>query len=127
MVAVPRQEATWDGTEKCSGMVYGPYTRAGWNDPFFEGPEDEAVAFCRGSIEGDTPCPKLGDCLIFALLNNERDGCWGGTSPSDRKAIRKTWPLKRGKIPRPEWKVFPPGEPTSWYAEDELEDEDDAE
>lgn len=124
MVAVPRQESPWDGTEKCSGMVYGPYDREGWEDPFFEGPEEEAVAFCRGSIEGDTPCPQLEKCLIFALLNNERDGVWAA-SPSDRKAIRKRWPLKRGKLPRPEWKVFPPGEPTSWFAPEELEDDDE--
>lgn len=123
MVAVPRQEAPWDKTEKCSGSVTGIWGSEDWNDPFFEGEEDEAVAFCRGTEDGK-PCPQLQNCLIFALLNNERDGVWGGTSPDDRKAIRKKWPLRRGKQPRPEWKLFDPGEPASWYAPDELGEDD---
>lgn len=124
MVAVPRQEAPWNGTEKCSGAVSGPYGKEGWDDPFFEGEEAEAVAFCRGT-DDSTPCPQLSNCLIFALLNNERDGVWGGHGVEDRKAIRKKWPLRRGRIPRPEWKLFEPGIPSSWFAPEELEEDDD--
>lgn len=110
MVMTPRQHSPWDGSEKCAGMVpAGP-------DIFFEGPEDEAVELCRGG----TPCAKMHDCLVFALLNNERIGVWGGHGEADRRAIRKQYPLRRGKIPRPEWRVFEAGEPASWFAEEEL-------
>ena len=92
------------------------------SDPFFEGPEGEAVAFCR---EPGNVCPLLRGCLIFALVNNEKSGIWGGTGETDRRAIRKQWPLRRGKDPRPEWNLFEPGEPTSWFAPEELVPEED--
>lgn len=126
MVAIPRQPSPWDRTEKCSGTVSGVYGGEGWDDPFFEGEEAETIAFCRGTEDG-RECPKIHDCLIFALLNNERSGTWGGTGEEDRKAIRKRWPLKRGKVPRPEWELFPVGEPQSWFVPEELEDDDDDE
>jgi hypothetical protein len=95
-------------------------------DPFFEGAEGEAVEFCRRNGE----CPLLRACLSFALVNNEKSGVWGGTGELDRRAIRKQWPLHRGREPRPEWDLFEPGEPASWYAVEELivddeEDDDD--
>jgi hypothetical protein len=78
-------------------------------DPFF-GVEDGAdtgdlgpsVDFCNGTDDG-IECPIRHECLIFALTNNEKYGCWGGTTPATRRAIRKQWPLRRGKVPRPEW------------------------
>lgn len=78
-------------------------------DPFF-GIEDEeesgdlepAVEFCNGTADG-VVCPIREQCLIFALTNNEKWGVWGGTTPATRKAIRKQWPLRSGKVPRPEW------------------------
>jgi hypothetical protein len=114
MVLQPRQYSPWNGTEKCSGM-----TSERSDELFFNGPEDDAVTFCRDG------CPMIGKCLIFALLNNEKCGVYGGTSVDDRKAIRKQWPLRRGKIPRPEWQVFSPGEPASWYDSTELTDDED--
>lgn len=124
MVAVPRQPSPWDGTEKCSGTVSGAWGSDGWSDPFFEGPEEAAIDLCRGTSDGEV-CPKLHDCLIFALLNNSKIGVWGGTGEGDRRAIRKQWPLRRGKVPRPEWRVFEPGEPQSWFVDLEADDEPD--
>lgn len=82
------------------------------NDMFFgvvDGVETNdlqpAVSFCNGSEDG-VACPLRDECLIFALTNNEKTGVWGGTTPTTRKAIRKQWPLRSGKIPRPEWRWF---------------------
>jgi len=119
MVLHLRQEAPgqWDGA-KCRGTVLKREDR----DLFFDGPEDEAVAFCRAP---EFTCPLLRGCLIFALVNNEKSGTWGGTGETDRRAIRKQWPLRRGKEPRPEWDLFEPGEPASWFSPDELDPEED--
>jgi len=110
---------------KCLGKVFdedGKYQEE--LDPFFTPDrEEEAVDFCRG--KDGTPCPIMEQCLIFALVNNEKSGVFGGTPELDRKAIRKKWPLRRGKDPRPEWQLFEPGEPASWYADEELGDDND--
>jgi WhiB family redox-sensing transcriptional regulator len=34
-------------------------------------------------------CPVRVQCLEFALEHNERDGIWGGTTPRERRAIRR--------------------------------------
>ncbi len=94
-------------------------TITGDYDPFW-GVEDgeeggdlsQAVEFCNGTADGQE-CPTRDKCLIFALTNNIRTGVWGGTTPQTRRAIRKQWPLRRGKVPRPEW---------HWMTEDEAMD-----
>jgi WhiB family transcriptional regulator, redox-sensing transcriptional regulator len=124
MVLNLRQPAPgyWDAA-KCHDVVDRPFGDPEFIDPFFtQGGEEDAIEFCRGD-----ECPIVSQCLIFALVNNEKAGVWGGTGEDDRRAIRKKWPLKSGKEPRPEWRVFEPGEPSSWYAADELKDEDDDE
>lgn len=70
-------------------------------------PEDQksfapAVDFCNGTSDGAV-CPIRAECLLFALTNNCKIGVWGGTTPVTRRALRKVWPLRRGKEPRPEW------------------------
>lgn len=89
------------------------------SDPFFgveeaieTGDLDPAVRFCNGTDDG-VECPIRHECLLFALTNNEKTGVWGGCTPQTRKAIRKQWPLRRGKIPRPEW---------GWMSEQEAMD-----
>lgn len=32
-------------------------------------------------------CPVTAECLAFALSRNERFGCWGGTTPEERKPM----------------------------------------
>jgi hypothetical protein len=80
-------------------------------DPFFDSPED-AVEFCNGDADG-VVCPLRDQCLLFALTNNCAWGVYGGMTEDDRRALRKKWPLKSGKEPRPEWVWMPPGEPRS--------------
>jgi hypothetical protein len=85
---------------KCAGLVLDT-----GDDPFFsEDPEetDEAIDFCNGTSDG-VVCPIRHECLMFALLNNERFGVWGGMSEIGRKAIRKKHPLENRKQPREEW------------------------
>ncbi len=52
---------------------------------FFPDNGDNAFAarrFCSG-------CPVRVQCLEYALHHNLTDGVWGGTSPNQRKAIRR--------------------------------------
>jgi hypothetical protein len=89
----------WDEA-KCAGSVIHSD-----DDPFFsEDPEEsaEAIDFCNGESDG-VICPIRHECLMFALLNNERYGIWGGMSEVGRKAIRKKHPLENRKQERPEW------------------------
>lgn len=106
------------------------------HDPFFgiehgeeTGDLDPSVRFCNGTDDG-VVCPIREQCLIFALTNNEKTGVWGGASPATRKAIRKQWPLRRGKIPRPEWHWMSEAEALAMLSDDdraELQAEIDAE
>jgi hypothetical protein len=83
-----------DKTAKCTMFPATPAC-----DPWFGEDEDssdesgEAKAICHGTYDG-RPCPLLESCLEFALVNNERWGIWGGTTPEERTKLRKerrTW------------------------------------
>jgi Transcription factor WhiB len=94
----------WEGA-KCLGRVK---KTGDFEGEFF--PEDQksfapGVAFCNGT-DDKAPCAIRHECLLFALTNNCKIGVWGGTTPGTRKALRKKWPLRRGKEPRPEWKYY---------------------
>lgn len=43
----------------------------------------EAKRVCRA-------CPVVDQCLAYALANGEREGIWGGTSPTERKKMRRS-------------------------------------
>lgn len=49
---------------------------------------EEAKAVCNGTYDGKE-CPLRAACLEFAVVNNERFGVWGGTTPDERREIRK--------------------------------------
>lgn len=131
MVLRLRANAPIWGRAKCLGTMPSPEDDA-WFDNSDEdsgGYEDitgEGRDFCNGEADGKV-CPIRHQCLIFALVNNERQGVWGGTSEADRRAIRKKWPWSHslGDQPHPEWKWYPPGEvaatlpPKSYGDEDE--------
>lgn len=36
-----------------------------------------------------TKCPVAAECLEWALTNDERIGVWGGTTPGQRRAMRR--------------------------------------
>ena len=44
---------------------------------------ERAKAICR-------ICPVRSACLEWALAANERTGIWGGTTPNDRRGLRRT-------------------------------------
>jgi WhiB family redox-sensing transcriptional regulator len=107
---------------KCAGQVQRLPGDDDVYDPFFlEDPADEqeAVDFCNGVIDG-VPCPVRDECLIFALTNNERFGVWGGMTELGRKALRKRWPWRGGKKPRPEWRWMPNDEALALVTPEEL-------
>jgi hypothetical protein len=79
-------------------------------DPFFdEEDEEEAVNYCNGEADG-VLCPVRHECLLYAMINNCREGVWGGTSPLTRKAIRKKFPVQEIGKPEPQWE---------WMSEDD--------
>jgi hypothetical protein len=49
---------------------------------------EETKRICLGLDDGN-PCPLLDACREFALINNERSGVWGGTTPAERVEIRR--------------------------------------
>lgn len=111
MVLKLRKEAPSWLDAKCLGDPPTPENDV-WFDNSEDGYEDqtaEGLDFCNGTVD-DKVCPMREGCLLFALVNNERLGVWGGTSEADRRAIRKMWPWKGGNVPRPEWKWYPAGE-----------------
>lgn len=127
-VPAPRK---WERA-KCRGQVQRLPGDDEIYDPFFpdedENPElaeQDAADFCNGTIDG-VVCPVRDECLIFALTNNERHGVWGGMTELARKALRKRWPWRGGKIPRPEWRWLTTAEALSLVTPEELaQDEPD--
>lgn len=62
---------------------------------------------CNGT--DNTPeCPIRHECLIYALVNNEKYGVWGGTSERERRALRK-WLGLTGQPPPFKRQVGPRG------------------
>lgn len=71
-------------------------------DAWVDDDMDEAKAVCNGDIDGRV-CPKRHECLIFALVNNEHYGIWGGLHPEQRHDLRQRFKRRR-KEPIPiEW------------------------
>jgi WhiB family transcriptional regulator, redox-sensing transcriptional regulator len=48
----------------------------------------EAMTICNG-------CPVREECLDWALKVNEDEGVWGGTTPDQRRVLRKRVPKNR--------------------------------
>jgi Transcription factor WhiB len=110
---------------KCRGQVQRLPDDDDIYDPFFlEEDEDEqdALDYCNGAIDGVT-CPIRDACLLFALTNNERFGVWGGMSELARRALRRRWPWRGGKEPRPEWRWMGQEEALSLVTPEELADD----
>jgi WhiB family redox-sensing transcriptional regulator len=59
-------------------------------------------------------CPCMLECLEFALVNDERHGIWGGTTPHERQrllgrggtvnALESGHVIERGRLPAPNWR-----------------------
>ena len=48
-----------------------------------------AAAICRGAAPRTSRCPLIGECLEYALANDERFGVWGGMTERQRAALRR--------------------------------------
>lgn len=73
-----KTDPTWRARSAC--LAVDPGT-------FFPEPQDEvgtAIALCHD-------CPVSGACLAAALNTAEPEGIWGGTTPSERRAMRVVW------------------------------------
>jgi WhiB family redox-sensing transcriptional regulator len=81
------QVPTLDDEDATHGEGWRMYALCAETDPeaFFPdkgGSTREAKMVCRG-------CPVRGDCLEYALANEERFGIWGGLSERERRRVRQ--------------------------------------
>lgn len=76
-------------------------------DAWVDDDMDTAQQICNGLAMKDgtkmNPCPRRHDCLMFALVNNEHYGVWGGLRPEQRHDMRQRFKNKRNKTPHPQW------------------------
>lgn len=100
----PRRQAPDWGAEgaKC---VHFPSTRT--YDPWFVSEhEADAVALCNGTEDGIV-CPIRDACIIYACVNNESYGVWGGRTEEERilmrRAARKKYRARPDLAPISEW------------------------
>jgi hypothetical protein len=91
----------WNGDEipereaKCRKLP-PPRYRA---DPYFDN-EDAAMRVCNGGdagadyVNAGKPCPLRDECLVFALINHESHGVWGGMLLHDRMTMKRSMPRR---------------------------------
>ena len=106
-----------DGFDNKEIARLNPVAMAEFLEPFMErAPSDDPriseTAACRGVDPGlfyfekgqnakeakdicMNNCKIMGDCMLYALIKNEKDGVWGATSPKKRSLIRRNL-RKRG-------------------------------
>jgi WhiB family redox-sensing transcriptional regulator len=68
------QRETWAEDALCLGAD---------GEMWFEAVPVAAVRICR-------QCPVAAECLGYALARPDLDGVWGGTTPKERKRLRRT-------------------------------------
>lgn len=71
-------------------------------DPDLWFPEGQGAAVYASLKEAKAacmPCPLRDQCLTFALVADKNEGVWGGTTPIERKNIRKDL-VRHGQINR---------------------------
>src|ERR1700722_16673953 len=80
----------WTKLALCAG-----HPERGWWFPEYYCDKDfaRAVAICRA-------CPVRTDCLNFAITTGQSEGVGGGTTPSERRQIRR-------EVRRPQSTLFP--------------------
>lgn len=77
-------------------------------DPFFED-EKFAMNVCNGNdgesggVNAGNVCPLREKCLVFALINHEGAGVWGGMLYHDRMKMKRNKELTRS-----DWTWHPP-------------------
>ena len=71
--------APFNGTQACKNV--NP-------DIFFPEDYDDRVAVLNAKVICKD-CPLTNDCLVYAVNDSSLDGIWGGTTPSERKNMRR--------------------------------------
>ena len=73
------ESTQFDGTQACMAV-----------DPEIFFPEDYAdqVAVNKAKAICNS-CPLISACLMYAFKDSSLDGIWGGTTPSERKNMRR--------------------------------------
>jgi WhiB family redox-sensing transcriptional regulator len=75
------QDEHWTDHAACRGADPELFFPVGYAGPAVE-QETDAKAVCAG-------CAVRDDCLAWALRAGEPDGIWGGTSPEERRHMRR--------------------------------------
>lgn len=79
----PENEEHWSDHAICRGADPEIFFPIGYGAPVLKEQIDAAKAICNN-------CPVVADCLAWALRVGEPDGVWGGTTPEERRYLRRT-------------------------------------
>lgn len=84
-----RGEVLFDVNQKAEWMQQAACT--GLTDLFYaeESDGDTTAVVAEAKNICNNYCPVKKECLDFAMATNEQFGVWGGTSPKDRRKLRK--------------------------------------
>jgi len=75
-------EEHWSDHAICRGADPDLFFPIGYSAPILQEQERAAKAICAN-------CPVIADCLTWALSVGEPDGIWGGTTPEERRLLRR--------------------------------------
>jgi WhiB family redox-sensing transcriptional regulator len=76
-------EEHWTDHAICRGADPDLFFPIGYSAELLQEQQDAAKAIC-------TNCPVIAECLTWALKVGEPDGIWGGTTPEERRYLRRT-------------------------------------
>jgi WhiB family redox-sensing transcriptional regulator len=76
VIPVAVMAGSWVQRAACRGTGFGPYFPRGGASA------TPAKAVCAR-------CPVRRECLAYALQNSQLQGVWGGTSDTERRALRR--------------------------------------
>ena len=79
---------------RCRNIALPSREKGITEDPFFEDAK-EAIQVCNGVDEEQGPCPYRSECLMWALMNNDTYGVFGGMTVPQRKWIRRNVPKNK--------------------------------
>jgi WhiB family redox-sensing transcriptional regulator len=71
--------APFNGTQACKNVD---------PDIFFPEDYDDSVAVLNAKVICKD-CPLTNDCLVYAVKDSSLDGIWGGTTPKERRNMRR--------------------------------------
>ena len=54
-------------------------------------PDDGNVGAIRRAKAVCAECPVADECLMYAIETGQSDGIWGGTTPRERRKLKRLW------------------------------------